>query len=179
MLKKSAYSPGFYESGHTMLEATVLLGKAAILALPAGWLVAGAYDNIRQPHINHALIHAVLTMRDVELEYPQYWPECRKRAITHAGVIKALFWAIVTCEVFVSAWMVFAVGLMAAAGFGWGDPTTALVHAVASIAAFTAIWGAFLVGGNLFHYWMPERNPQKTHYFMTLWGVGTFVAMLA
>lgn len=162
-----------------MLEATVLLSKAAILALPAGWLVAGAYDNIRHPDINHSLIHSVLTMEDVAQEYPHFWPQYQKRAITHDGFIRVIFWLIVACEVVVSLWMVLAVVLMAASAFGLTDPGTALVHAVAATAAFTAIWGAFLVGGNLFHYWMPERNPQKTHYFMTLWGVATFVAMLA
>ena len=161
-----------------MLESTILLAKAVILALPGAWLVTGAYDNFRHPTANLSSVDRVLRMIDVEAEYPEIWRDYQKRSVSSPRLVRALFYLIAASEALVAAWMLISVGLLIVASFGGVPTNVAYAMAIGSTAAFTAIWGAFLIGGNWFHYWMPESNPQKTHFFMTLWGLGTLIVIL-
>jgi hypothetical protein len=61
------------------------------------------------------------------------------------------------------------------AAFGVLEPAIARTVALVGVLAFTAIWGAFLAGGQWFNYWVSERSPQSTHFFMLLWGIATLI----
>lgn len=44
-------------------------------------------------------------------------------------------------------------------------------------AGFAGVFGAFLAGGQWFHYWCGHEGSQMTHFALTIWGAVTFVAM--
>lgn len=159
------------------METLTLIGQAVLVALLAGWLVLGAAENIRAPAVNLDLVADVLSMRRVRDERPEIYALTKGNRIENPAVHRALFAVIVAVEAAAALTLSVGAGALALAAFGLAGAEAARLIALAGTIAFTAIWGAFLVGGQWVHYWAAWKETQATHYFMTLWGVATFVAL--
>jgi hypothetical protein len=159
------------------METLTLIGQAVMVGLQFGWLAIGAWENVRAPSVNRDLVGAVLSMTRVRDERPEIYEVTKGNRIEDPRVHAALYAAIVAAEIAVAA--VLAAGALAllAAAFGWVPAEPARIVAGAGVIGFTAIWGAFLVGGQWVHYCAAWKDSQFTHYFMTIWGVATFVAL--
>lgn len=159
------------------METLTILGQALLVGLLAGWLVIGAVENIRAPSANRDLVAAVLSMRRVAEEKPAIYAVTKGNRIENPAIHSAVFAAIVVVEVIVAAVLTLGAALLLLAALGLAGAATARAVAVAGTLGFTAIWGAFLVGGQWVHYWAAWKDTQFTHYFMTLWGAVTFIAL--
>ncbi|MEO0679407.1 MAG: DUF2165 family protein, partial [Pseudomonadota bacterium] len=110
-------------------------------------------------------------------EQPAIYEMCKGNRITSDAVHRGLFAVIVAAECVAVAVLLWGTAALALAVFGAADPAYARLVAGWGTVMFTAIWGAFLVGGQWVHYWAAWKDTQSTHYFMTLWGVVTFIAL--
>lgn len=160
------------------MERIELFAGAVLVALQAGWLVLGAFENIRVPRINAALIEDVVTLRGLRDGYPEVHAQVADNRLTNPTLLRVLFIAIVTAEVIVALTLTGACALLVLAGIGLGDPAVALSVALLGVTGFTAIWGSFLVGGQWFYYWASHEGVQATHFMMTLWGIATLAVLM-
>lgn len=159
------------------METLILLGQALLVGLLGGWLAIGAVENVRAPSVNRDLVAAVLSMTRVRDERPEIYEAVKGNRIESPAVHRALYVGIVAVEFVVAAVLLAGTALLLLAAFGLAAAETARIVAVSGTLGFTAIWGAFLVGGQWVHYWAAWKDSQFTHYFMTIWGAVTFVAL--
>jgi predicted small integral membrane protein len=155
------------------METLLLASQCVLVGLLAGWLAIGAYENIRAPQVNLALVQDVFSMEAIAREMPDIYPMVKRNRVTSPAVHKALFAVIVGFETIVALGLVVGTGLLGLAIFGLVDPPYARLFSGWAVLGFTLIWGMFLVGGNWFHYWVSHKQTQHTHYFMTFWGILT------
>ena len=148
---------------------------AGLVAMQAGWVTLGAITNVRCPQHNLDYVHNVLSMALIREESPHLYKKLKGRRIARAETRHALFRALMGCEMLVCILLWTGVVLMVMAEFGTVDPMLARTVSLAAVFAFTAIWGAFLVGGEWFAYYGSANSPQYTHFYMLLWGVGTLI----
>ena len=158
------------------METLVLVGEAALTGLLAGWLILGVIENIRFPEINGWFVGEVMSMNRVR-QNRDAWRLLGGNRVEDPRVHRALFRLIVAVEIVVALLLSAGAALLLAAALGAADPATARLWAVAGVIGWTGIWGAFLVGGQWFHYWIGCEGSQATHFFMTIWGVATFAAL--
>jgi hypothetical protein len=52
------------------MELLTLVAQTVLVGLLAGWLVIGAYENIRAPEVNLALVREVFSMEAIAREMP-------------------------------------------------------------------------------------------------------------
>jgi predicted small integral membrane protein len=159
------------------LHETALIGQAALVALQAGWLTIGAWGNIRHPDVNRAMVADVMSMRPVR-EDPRLFSEIGRYRIECPVAHRRFYAVIVAAETLVAVMLWIGVGMLLAAAFGAVPAEEARAFAALSVIGFTAVWGAFLVGGEWFRYWTGFGEAQKTHFMMTIWGVATFAALV-
>lgn len=155
------------------MELLELASQTVLVGLLAGWLVIGAYENIRAPDVNRSLVSDVFSMQRMEAEMPDVYEQVKCNRVLSRGVQKALFALIVSFETLVALGLVIGTGLLALALFGITSADYARLFAGWAVLGFILIWGLFLVGGNWFHYWVSHKDTQTTHYLMTIWGIIT------
>ncbi|MFK7792685.1 MAG: DUF2165 family protein [Devosiaceae bacterium] len=160
------------------MELLTLVAQTVLVGLLAGWLVIGAYENIRAPEVNLALVRDVFSMTMIEDEAPAVYALVKRNQITSHGFQKGVFTLIVTFETLVALGLTLGTGMLALSIFGAIEANYAQLFAGWAVLGFIAIWGLFLVGGNWFHYWVAHKGSQHTHYFMTLWGMVTLGFLL-
>ena len=85
---------------------------------------------------------------------------------------------IVLAESLVALVLIVATIALAGAVTGLVHAETARIIACIGTLGFTAIWGAFLVGGQWVHYWVGHEGSQHTHFMLVLWGIGTWLALI-
>ncbi|MEM6440818.1 MAG: DUF2165 family protein [Pseudomonadota bacterium] len=159
------------------METLELVGLTGLVGLLAGWLTLGALENIRFPEVNRALVRDVLSMTRVSQEQPQIYELTKGNRIASDAVHRILFAIIVAVECLAAGLLIWGTAALALAAAGLADPVSARIVAGSGTILFTLIWGAFLVGGQWVHYWAAWKDSQFTHYFMTIWGAVTFIAL--
>ena len=155
------------------MELLELVTQMVLVGLLAGWLVIGAYENLRAPEVNLSLVRDVFSMQSMAEEMPDVYEQVKHNRITSARIQSGLFKLVVAFETLVALGLTLGTGMLALAVFGAVDVGTAQLFAGWSVLGFILIWGLFLVGGNWFHYWVAHKGTQHTHYFMTFWGILT------
>jgi len=160
------------------METVIILGQAVFVGLLAGWIAIGVYENIREPRVNRDLVVSVLTMEAVRDESPEIYEQTKRNRITSPSFHRFAFGAIVVAELVATALLSIGTLLLLGAALKLVDLESARVTAVLGTVLFTAIWGGMLVGGQWVHYWVGTLNVQFTHYFMTIWGIVTFLALV-
>jgi len=155
-------------------ETVLLLAQALLVALQAAWLTLGAYSNLRWPRTNKDSVTNVVSM-ELTKERPEVYEDHKHRAVTDPKSIGFLFYSVGLIEAAVAGLLWVAAGALLLAAPGMLAVDSARALALLAVLAFTAIWGAFLVGGQWFHYWVSEQSPQTTHFFMLLWGIATLI----
>jgi predicted small integral membrane protein len=155
------------------MELLTLVSQTVLVGLLAGWLVIGAYENIRAPEVNLALVRDVFSMDAIAQEMPGVYELVKRNRVTSQALQNGLFRLIVAFETLVAAGLVLGTLMLGLAIFGIVDALFAQLVAGWSVLGFILIWGLFLVGGNWFHYWVAHKSTQHTHYFMTFWGILT------
>lgn len=155
------------------MELLELASQTVLVGLLAGWLVIGAYENIRAPDVNRLLVSDVFSMQRMEAEMPDVYEQVKRNRVLSRGVQKGLFALVVSFETLVALGLVIGTGLLALALFGITSVDYARLFAGWAVLGFILIWGMFLVGGNWFHYWVSHKDTQTTHYLMTIWGIIT------
>lgn len=160
------------------MDLLLLVAQTVLVGLLAGWLVIGAYENIRVPEVNLALVREVFSMEAIAREMPGVYEMVKANRVTSRGLQSGLFRLIVAFETLVALGLTLGTGLLALAVFGVVDAAYAQLFAGWAVLGFILIWGLFLVGGNWFHYWVAHKQTQHTHYFMTIWGMITLGFLL-
>lgn len=160
------------------MELLTLVAQTVLVGLLAGWLVIGAYENIRAPEVNLELVRDVFSMRMIEAEAPAVYEMVKQNRVTSRGLQAGLFRLIVTFETLVAAGLALGTVMLALSVFGAVGVAYAQLFAGWAVLGFILIWGLFLVGGNWFHYWVAHKGSQHTHYFMTIWGIVTLAILL-
>ena len=158
----------------TLNSSLMLALQAVLVALQAAWLTLGAYSNLRWPRTNKSYVVDVVTM-ELTKENPEVYEDHKHRAVHDPKAIGLLFRVVGLSEAVVTLLLWLACAGLLLAAFGLLAAELARTIAFVAVLAFTAIWGAFLVGGQWFHYWVSERSPQSTHFFMLLWGIATLI----
>lgn len=160
------------------METVVLAGQCVLVGLLAGWLALGAIENIRRPWVNRDSVSDVLAMRTMRDEWPDTYRAFRSNRIEDARLHRLIFSAIVAAESIVAVTLVAGTAALGLALFELIPTETARIVAALGVLGFTAIWGAFLVGGQWVHYWVGHEGTQHSHFLLALWGVGTWVALV-
>lgn len=160
------------------MELLELVAQCVLVALLAGWLVIGAYENIRAPEVNLALVRDVFSMEAIAQEMPGVYDMVKRNRVVSDQLHKTLFLLIVGFETLVAVGLLLGTGLLGLAVLGVVNAGYAQVFAGWAVLGFIMIWGLFLVGGNWFHYWVSHKQTQHTHYFMTIWGMITLGFLL-
>ncbi|MEM1286989.1 MAG: DUF2165 family protein [Pseudomonadota bacterium] len=160
------------------METVEVAVQVVLVSLLAGWLVVGAYENIRAPEVNLDLMRDVFSMRSLSEEAPELYELLKRNRITAPNIQELLFRIVVVFETIVATILVIAAFMLGLALFGLLNLEIARILGVFGALGFTMIWGAFLVGGNWFHYWIAHKSTQHTHYFMTIWGIVTLAVLL-
>ncbi|WP_375571707.1 DUF2165 family protein [Ahrensia marina] len=155
------------------MELLTLVSQTVLVGLLGGWLVIGAYENIRAPEVNLALVRDVFSMDAIAEEMPGVYEMVKRNRVTSEALQNGLFRLIVAFETLVAAGLVLGTVMLGLAIFGAVDAAYAQLFAGWAVLGFILIWGLFLVGGNWFHYWVSHKATQHTHYFMTFWGILT------
>lgn len=159
------------------MDTAILAGQLLLVALLTGWLLIGVVENIRTPSLNGDLVATVLSMRGMADEMPEVYEQLKDNALIDLDWHKRIYWLIVAVELVVTFVLLIACAMLAGAFIGMVDPSSAKIIAIWGTLGFTSIWGAFLVGGQWFHYWCAHKDAQMTHYIMTIWGAVTFIAL--
>jgi predicted small integral membrane protein len=161
------------------MDAALLTAQIVATGLIAAWLTTGVYDNIRHPRINETYTAEVFSMARMKSEYPVEYAEVAHRAV-HNRTVQLIAFRIVILAELVACLLLWSgvIGLLMAAT-GTGSLETGRTFALLGAAAFTCVWGGFLIVGNYFSYWFCHEGAQNTHYQMTLWGLGTMILIAA
>jgi hypothetical protein len=160
------------------MELLTLAAQTVLVGLLAGWLIIGAYENIRAPQVNLDLVRDVFSMRLMEEEWPAVYDLVKRNRMTSEGLQTGLFRLIVAFETLVAAGLALSTLMLVLSVFGLVGAAYAQLFAGWAVLGFILIWGLFLVGGNWFHYWVTHKGTQHTHYFMTIWGIVTLAILL-
>lgn len=159
------------------VAAVSLWVQMVLVALQGAWLAFAAINNLRHAAHNRDSVVAVLAMRWLEEDAPDVYTAYQHRRWTSASVHAVVFRALVLAECCVALVLLAAALALFAAGLGWIPAGPACTLAVAGSLGFTALWGAFLAGGEWFVYHATPRTPQSTHFCLLLWGVGTLAVL--
>ena len=160
-------------------DTAILLAQTGCVFFITGWLTTGAFENLIHPKLNSTLTAEVLDMVRMREEFPEAYSDVAYRRVANPAVQNALFWLIVAWEMVATALLWVGLGALLLALFGSVEPASARTLAVLGTLAFTSVWAGFLIGGNWFCYWFAHDDTQKTHYHMTLWGLGTLILLTA
>ena len=155
-------------------DSILLLAQTAMVMLQACWLTLGVYSNLRWPRTNKDYVHDVVTM-ELTKENPAVYEDHKHRQVTSQKLIDRMFKAIAVVELLVTFCLWSAVAALLLAVVGILEPSSARAIGLLAVTGFALIWGGFLVGGQWFHYWVSERSPQSTHFFMLLWALATLI----
>lgn len=156
----------------------IIAAQALATGLIAAWLTLGVRDNILHPDVNRVYTAEVMEMTRMRTEYPDAFAQVAHRAITHPGIQRTAFRAVVLAQLLATLvlWAGVIGLIMGLVGTAAAD--TGRVVALAGAMMFTAIWAGFLIIGNHFCYWFCHEGAQNTHYQMTLWGLGTMILLV-
>lgn len=155
-----------------MANAAILLAEAGALALPAAWLGVAAHDNLRHAWMNAGEFAKVLRMHPVR-EMPRINRAFRHRRVTGRRTVRLLYRTLVAAQL-VTVLLLWAAALaLLLAALGLAAPDAARGLAALALLAFTAIWGAFLIGGEWFWYRIGMVTAQWKHFYLLLWGLAT------
>ncbi len=160
------------------MELLTLVAQTVLVGLLAGWLITGAYENIRAPQVNLELVRDVFSMRLMEEEWPAIYALVKRNRMTSHGLQTGLFRLIIAFETLVAAGLALGTLMLGLSVFDLVSAAYAQLFAGWAVLGFILIWGLFLVGGNWFHYWVTHKGTQHTHYFMTIWGIVTLAILL-
>ena len=160
------------------MDLLTLVAQTVLVGLLAGWLVIGAYENIRAPAVNLDLVRDVFSMDLMRKDFPAIYDLVKDNRVTSQGLQTGLFRLIVAFETLVAAALTLGTLMLALSVVGAVSVAYAQVFAGWAVLGFILIWGLFLVGGNWFHYWVTYKGTQHTHYFMTIWGIVTLAILL-
>ena len=161
------------------LQSAIILTQSLVVLFPALWLSIGVYSNICRPDNNRDYIIRVMGMgMAVSPPYDKIYHSHFDRRIQNLSICKTLFFLLVCYEFIVCCglWLAGAGLLFALAGEV--SVATARTISICSVLGFTSIWCAFLIAGEWFVYWASDESPQKTHFFMTLWGLVTLLVLM-
>lgn len=156
-----------------MLESAILFAQTLHVVAMTVWLAVALRDNITAPRLNSDSIAEILRLDAMERDFPDYFAQLRVRRVTDPDRVRRLFRWILLGETLVVGALGIASVLMLLALAGVVETEMARAVALIAVAAFTAIWAAFLIGGNHFVYWLCHGNAQRTHFDLLLWGLGT------
>ena len=160
------------------MELMTLLGQTVLVGLLAGWLTLAALENIRAPSVNRDLVAAVLSMETMGRAWPEIYEVFKRNRITDPRVHGCVFATIVAVESITALVLIGATLALVGAVLGLVGVDAARIIACAGTLGFTAIWGMFLIGGQWAHYWVGHEGAQATHFMLTLWGIGTYLALV-
>jgi len=158
-----------------MLDFAILCVQTVQVASMAVWLAVALRDNVTAPRLNGDSIAEILALEAMERQYPHHFAALRGRALTDPARQRLLFRLIVLAESAVVIALTLASLAMVGALAGVMAPDSAKALALLAVAGFSAIWIAFLTGGNHYVYWLCHGNAQRTHFDLLLWGLGTQV----
>ena len=161
-----------------MFETVVLISQTVFLISLAAWLTIGVYDNIRYPKNNEDYTAQVLSLKLLQIEYPDVFDRISHRAIVNRTLQKLAFLIVIVIELLtcITLWL-GCVSLILAFNHVI-EFDVARTIALLGATAFTAIWAGFLVIGNYFCYWYVYEGIQNTHYQMTLWGMANVIFLV-
>ena len=154
-----------------------MIAQAVLVALQAAWLSLGAYENIRHPDANRSDVAKVLALEALA-DQPQILKQVAYRRIADPAIVRVVFGAIVAAESLVALLLWFSALLLAGAVLGLVPAELAHTVAILAVLGFTAIWAAFLIGGQWFYYWYGAYG-QQSHFLLTLWGIATLLVLAA
>ena len=152
--------------------------ETPLVAAPGAWLALGAFENIRAPKANGAMVAEVLAMTRMKAEQPDYYALVSANRIESPRIHRFVFAAIVVVESVSAIVMLLGVLALAGAALGLWDAAVPRTVAVIGTLGFTMVWSGFLVGGQWVHYWAIHQDAQHTHFFLALWGVLTLGLLL-
>ena len=160
------------------MSSLVLWAETLLVAAPAAWLALGAFENIRAPKANGAMVAEVLAMTRMKVEEPDYYALVSANRIESPRIHRLVYAAIVIAET--ASAVVMLAGVLALAGAALSLWSAGAPRAIAVIGTlgFTMVWSGFLVGGQWVHYWATHQEAQHTHFFLALWGVLTLGLLL-
>mgnify|MGYP006273833363 CR=1 FL=1 len=159
------------------METSLLFGQALSVWLIALWLALGALENIRNPAVNRDMVRGVMGMDRMRETYPEIFAVFGRNRTENRRAQDAAFRAIVVVECVVTLILLAGAAALTLALFGLAAPGSARAVAAFGAAAFSGIWGGFLVGGQWYHYWCGYEGSQVTHFLAALWGLATFIAL--
>lgn len=148
----------------------MLVIQALMVAAQAAWLSLAAYSNLRYPRTNRDYVVQVMTM-ELTKEDPNIYEDHKHRRLTSRPLMNGLFAMVAVAEALIALALWLSSALLLASLCGFVTAEVARTAALLSVASFTAIWAAFLVGGQWFHYWVSSISPQNTHFSMLFWGL--------
>lgn len=160
-----------------MLETAIAIAQALLVGLQALWLSLAVFLNLHRPRVNGALVEEVMTMRPVR-QFPEIFEEVSGQRCERPALHRWAFRLVVAVELLVALSLLAATALLLLSLGGAVSAETARALAILAVAGFTAIWAAFLIGGEWFAYWAGSPGLQQTHFFMTLWGIATLAVLV-
>lgn len=156
---------------------TFLFVQAVMVLILGLWITVAVRDNVIHAEVNRDLVVQVLAMTPLKNEYPEIYASHAGRALTNARWQRGLFHLIVAAELTAAGLLLIGFGCLIAALFGGMGTDVARNVALLGSAAFTAVWGGLLIGGNYWCYWMCHESAQNTHFNLCLLGLGTMVLL--
>lgn len=159
-----------------MQGLAIEVAQIVLVLAQAAWLTLGALDNLRYPPINRDDVGRVLRLETLAEHEPAFYKMVAWRRIDSPRTVRVVFALIVACECAVSLALWFAALGLALAMSGVITHDLASAFAILAVLGFISIWTAFLIGGQWFQYWHGTHG-QSTHFFATLWGIGTLIVV--
>jgi len=160
------------------VASAILLAQSAALALPAAWLGVAVYDNLRHARLNAGEFARALRMHLVREETAIY-REVGHRRVTARRSVRRLYRLLVAVQIATVLLLWLAALSLLLAAVGGLSPVSARGLALLAMAAFTAIWGAFLIGGEWFWYRIGLVAAQWKHFYLLIWGLATLAFLAA
>jgi predicted small integral membrane protein len=118
------------------MELLTLVAQTVLVGLLAGWLVIGAYENIRAPEVNLALVRDVFSMAAIAEEMPGVYELVKRNRVTSEALQTGLFRLIVAFETLVAAGLVLGTAMLGLAVFGAVDVSYAQLFAGWAVLGF-------------------------------------------
>ena len=161
------------------LQSAIIMTQSIVVLFPALWLSIGVYSNIRHPDNNRDYVIRVMGMSmAVSPLYDGIYQSHFNRRIQNPSIFKTVFVLLVGYEFIVCCGLWLGTASLLLAFVGKVSVETARAISIYSALGFTSIWCAFLIAGEWFVYWASDESPQKTHFFMTLWGLVTLLVLM-
>lgn len=159
------------------MDYALLAGQTALVWILTLWLALGALENVRNPGVNLRMVSEVMSMARMAETYPDYYAVFSRNRVENARAHLWTFRAIVAAEVVVALAMLWGAVMMTLALADLAPAEAARGTAALGVAGFATIWGAFLVGGQWFHYWCGYEGSQATHFYLAIWGAVALVVL--